>query len=138
MILKVYLEEFFLWIYWGWSASEEDTIIFNEWRTLNRVLDKSQFCATAFDIIFCYCSRGAIRIWSIRLSGDPSAKKVDYGLIGLSFGLNGLSNGYPINPMNVFSRIQRRGTFPNVEFLKTTSGNLLQRWIRKNNVGEGR
>ena len=65
----------------------------------------------------CFRDDLEIRIWSIRLSGDPSAKKADYGLIGLSVGLNGLSDDYLFNPMNFFLRIQRRGTFSNVEFV---------------------
>ena len=32
----------------------------------------------------CLPTRGAIRIWSIRISDEPSVKKADYGLIGLS------------------------------------------------------
>ncbi|RIA84105.1 DNA-directed RNA polymerase I complex large subunit Nuc1 [Glomus cerebriforme] len=41
--------------YWGWSASEEDTVIFMDGEHLTGVLDKSQFGATAFGLVHsCY------------------------------------------------------------------------------------
>ncbi|CAG8520133.1 425_t:CDS:10 [Acaulospora morrowiae] len=41
--------------YWGWSASEEETVIFMDGDFLTGVLDKSQFGATAFGLIHsCY------------------------------------------------------------------------------------
>ncbi|GES96144.1 DNA-directed RNA polymerase I complex large subunit Nuc1 [Rhizophagus clarus] len=41
--------------YWGWSASEENTVIFMDGEHLTGVLDKSQFGATAFGLVHsCY------------------------------------------------------------------------------------
>ncbi len=41
--------------YWGWNASEEDTVIFMNGEHLTGVLDKSQFGATAFGLVHsCY------------------------------------------------------------------------------------